>query len=57
MGLEVHSQALDFLEKRGDLKPEQRRKVPAASFRRLIGTPEVRAKLGIEVVNGELRLQ
>jgi len=56
VGLEVHSQALDFLEKRGDLKPEQRRKVPAASFRRLIGTPEVRAKLGIEVVNGELRL-
>ncbi len=55
-GLELHSQALNFLEGRGDLTPEQRRKVPAASYRRLIGTPEVRAKLGIEVHDGELRL-
>jgi hypothetical protein len=56
VGLEVHSQALTFLEKRGDLTPQDRRKVPAASYRRLIGTPEIRAKLGIEVQNGELRL-
>ena len=56
VGLEIHSQALNFLEKRGYLTPEARRKVPAASYKRLIGTPEVRAKLGIEVQDGELRL-
>lgn len=53
---EVHSQALDFLEKRGDLTPKLRRKVPATSFRRLLGTPEVRAKVGIDLEDGEIRL-
>lgn len=56
VGLEIHSQALDFLVARGDLTLQQRRKVPAASYRRLLGTPEVRAKLGIELQDGELRL-
>jgi hypothetical protein len=56
VGLEIHSQTLNFLEQRGDLTPADRRKVPAASYRRLIGTPEVRAKLGLEVHDGELRL-
>lgn len=55
--LEIHSQALNFLEARGDLTPQERQKVPAASYRRLLGTPEVRAKLGIEVHEGELRLR
>ncbi len=55
-GLEIHSQALDFLETRGDLTPEQRRNVPATSFKRLIETPEVRTKLGIEVQGGKLNL-
>lgn len=48
-------QALDFLESRGDLTPDERRKVPATSFKRLIGTPAVRAKLGIEVREGRLK--
>ena len=56
VGLEAHSQALNFLEERGDLTPEERRKVPAASYKRLIGTPEVRAKLGVEVQEGKLLL-
>lgn len=53
---EVHSQALDFLQRRGDLSVDLRRKVPASSFKRLIGTPEVRARLGVEVQNGTLYL-
>jgi hypothetical protein len=53
---ELHSQVLDFLENRGDLTPEERRRVPAASYRRLLATPEVRKKLGIEIQDGELRL-
>lgn len=55
-GLEIHSQALNFLEERGDLTPEARRKVPTTSLKRLIETPEVRSKLGIEVRGGKLFL-
>jgi hypothetical protein len=53
---ELHTQALDFLERRGDLTPDDRRKIPATSFRRLINTPAVRQKLGVELQNGEMRL-
>ncbi len=53
---ELYSQALDFLEERGDLSPENRRKVPATTYRRLLGTPEVRANLGIEIQHGEMSL-
>jgi hypothetical protein len=55
-GLEIHSQALNFLEGRGDLTPENRRQVPVTSLKRLVETPEVRAKLGIEVQNGKMAL-
>ncbi len=55
-GLEVHSQALNFLEDRGYLSPEERRKVPATSFKRLIETPKVRSKLGFEVQGGTIHL-
>ena len=44
--LELHSQALNFLESRRDLTPESRRQVPVTSFKRLIETPEVRATPG-----------
>lgn len=53
-GLEIHTQALNVLESRGDLTPEARSAIPATSFKRLIGTPEVRRKLGIEVREGTL---
>lgn len=53
---EIHSQALDFLQRRGDLTPEARRKVPATSFKRLMETPAVRAKLGVELQRGMLHL-
>jgi len=49
-----HTQALDLLENRGDLTPDKRKKVQSASLKRLIGTPEVRAKL--ELDDGKLKL-
>ena len=54
--IEVHTQALNFLEGRGALTPEARRNVPVTSFKRLIETPEVRAKLGFEVRGGKMKL-
>ena len=53
---EVHTQALEFLEKRGVLGLEQRRTVPGTSLKRLLGTPAVRAKLGLVVDAGVLML-
>ena len=53
---EIHSQALDFLEKRGDLSVDDRRKVPVTTLKRLVETPDVRAKLGLGVHKGTLML-
>ncbi|MYA19724.1 MAG: hypothetical protein F4Z25_05555 [Chloroflexi bacterium] len=53
--VEPHIQALDFLESRGDLSPERRSQIPATTFRRLLGTPYVRERLGVEVADGMLR--
>lgn len=47
-GFQIHTQVLNFLEDRGDLTPEQRRKVPASSLRRLLTMKEAKAKLGID---------
>jgi hypothetical protein len=52
--VEIHSQALNFLEIHGHLTPQKRREVPVTSFKRLLGTPEVRAKCGIDLQNGKL---
>ncbi len=52
---EPHAQALDFLQRRGDLTPETRRKVPATTLKRLIETPDVRARLGLELQKGNLQ--
>jgi hypothetical protein len=51
---EIHTQALDFLQARGDITPEFRSTVPASTFRRLLGTPAVRSKLGIGWSGGKL---
>lgn len=53
-GLEIHQQALNFLEVRGDLTPQTRQQVPTSSFKRLMETPEVRTKLGVELSNRKL---
>lgn len=50
----LHTQVLDFLENRGDLTPEQRQSVPTDSLRRLIGTPAVRTKLGVDLRDGKM---
>lgn len=56
-GLRLHSHMLDLLEERGDLNAEQRAEVPTASLRRLLETPEIAARLGIEFKSpGQLRL-
>lgn len=56
IGLRLHSQVLDMLERRGDLTPEERAEIPTASLRRLLETPEIAMRLGIEFRNGQLRL-
>jgi len=53
---DFQTQALNLLEEAGHLTPAKRRNVPASSFKRLLGTPEVRAKLGIDLQDGMLTL-
>jgi hypothetical protein len=52
----LHTQALDFLEGRGDLSIEVRENLPSTTFKRLIGTPEVRSKLGIGWAKGRFEV-
>lgn len=51
---EFHTQALNLLEDAGQLTPSDRRKVKATGLKRILGTPEVRKKLGIESRDGKL---
>ena len=51
---EFHLQVLEFLENRGDIKAHDRKKVPVTSLKRLLTTPYVRAKLGIDLRDGEI---
>lgn len=53
---ELHTQALNLLEGAGHLTPAKRRKVKATSLKRLLGTPEVRTKVGIESEDGQLKV-
>ncbi|MFW9873905.1 MAG: hypothetical protein ACFFG0_12430 [Candidatus Thorarchaeota archaeon] len=48
-------QILDFLEKEGALSKQTRNKVPITSLRRIIGTPYVRTKLGIDLIDGKIQ--
>jgi hypothetical protein len=56
----TQTQALDFLERRGDITSLTRSQVPATTLRRLLDTPYVREKIGLgykdkklQVVDGE----
>jgi hypothetical protein len=51
---EIQTQALNFLQNRGDLTTVERRKVPATSFKRLLETPVFREKMGVELDDGRL---
>ena len=48
------TQALDFLENRGDITHEQRRDTAATTLTRILGSPDIRPKLGLEQSNGTL---
>ncbi len=54
--VEFHTQALNFLEDSGSLSAGKRSGKWTTTFKRLIGTPEVRAKLGIGLNEGELQI-
>lgn len=49
-------QALNFLQHSGALDDETRRKVPSTTLERLLDTPEVRSRLGLELRSGELHM-
>lgn len=56
-----HLQVLDFVHEDGKLSPEARRKIDEANYtistlQRLLTTPAVRNKLGIDFLNGEVLL-
>ena len=51
-----HTQVLNLLEESGQLTPAKRRQIKATNLKRLLGTPEVRAKLGIESKDGLLTM-
>ncbi len=51
-----HTQVLDFLTKRGNLSLEARKSVRTTNLQRLIEQPEVRNRLGIELINKKLFL-
>ena len=46
--LDADTQALNFLQSRGDISAEFRKKVPTTTFRRLLRTPGVREKIGLD---------
>ncbi len=48
------TQLLDFLENRGDITHEQRRDTATTTLTRILGSPDIRPKLGLELSNGEL---
>lgn len=53
---DLSTQAMDFLERQGELTTAERSDVPATNLHRLLGTPEVRAKLGLGLKDGELQI-
>jgi hypothetical protein len=54
--ISIEQQALNFLQNRGDLSAEVRRKVPVTSFARMLSTPEVRTALGVEAKQSKLSM-
>lgn len=52
----LHMQVLDFLERAGRLDAAGRQRVPATTLMRILSSPDVRAKLGIDLQNGELKI-
>ncbi len=55
--LQPHTQALDFLSRRGDLNLEARKNIKTTTFQRLIEVPELRDRIGLELKNKKLFLR
>ena len=53
---EIHLQALDFLQNRGDITQDFRSKVAPTTYRRLLASPAVRSRLGLEWADQKLRV-
>lgn len=54
--LPTESQALDFLDRRGDITALERSRVPVTTLRRLLETPRFREKIGLGLQNKRLML-
>ena len=52
--VEPYMQALDFLHGRGALPADRRAQVPGSTLGRLLSTPHVRNRLGVDLVDGKL---
>ncbi len=50
--VELHTRLLNFLEDTGRLTRAERQNVPPTSLKRLVESPAVREKLGIELKKG-----
>lgn len=50
------TQALDFLQRRGDLSPTDRATVPTTTLRRLLDTPRIREKIGLDLKERRLKI-
>ena len=48
------TQVLDFLEGRGDISADQRQNTAATTLTRILGSPDIRPRLGLEQSNGSL---
>lgn len=51
---EIHTQALDYLQNQDVIDNAYRKRVPSTSLKRLLGTPAVRKRLGVDVEAGNL---
>ncbi|MYE88892.1 hypothetical protein F4X33_07865 [Candidatus Poribacteria bacterium] len=52
---EIHIQALDFLQARGELEPSHRSNLPVTTLKRLLGSPVVRNRLGLDWSEQQLK--
>ncbi len=52
--IDIHTQALNFLQQRGEITSEIRDRVQVTTLRRLLQDPDVRSKLGITSSKGSL---
>lgn len=52
----LHVQVVNWMQDRKSITPEDRADISMTNLRRLLGTPEVRQKVGIDLSSGQLRV-